>query len=83
MSFDGSASSDPNAGDTISYSWDLDGNGTFGDSTVAKPSFTYTTPGTYNALLKVTDNHGASTTSTPVAITVNASTVFGTTTPGR
>ena len=27
------------------YSWDLNGDGTFGDSTAATPSFTYTTPG--------------------------------------
>ena len=83
VNFDGSTSSDPDAGDTISYSWDPNGDGTFGDSTAAKPSFTYTTPGTtYNAVLKVTDNHGATTTSAPVTITVTAPTVFGTTTPG-
>ena len=72
VSFDGSGSSDPDAGDTISYSWDLNGDGTFGDSTVAKPSFTYTSAGTYNAVLKVTDNHGASSTSAPVTITVSS-----------
>jgi hypothetical protein len=82
VNFDGSGSSDPDAGDTISYSWDLNGDGTFGDSTVAKPSFTYSTPGTYKAVLKVTDSHGASTNSTPITIAVNAPTVFGTTTPG-
>ena len=71
VNFDGSASSDPNAGDTLSYSWDLNGDGTFGDSTAAKPSYTYTSNGTYNVLLKVTDNHGASTTSSPITITVS------------
>ena len=70
-------------GDTISYSWDLNGDGTFGDSTVAKPSFTYTAAGTYNAVLRVTDNHGASTSSTPIAIVVTAAgSTFGTTNPG-
>ena len=84
VNFDGSGSSDPDAGDTISYSWDLNGDGTFGDSTVAKPSFTYPAAGTYNAVLKVTDNHGASATSAPVTITVSSSggSTFGTTTPG-
>jgi PKD repeat protein len=85
VNFDGSGSSDPDAGDTISYSWDLNGDGTFGDSTVAKPSFTYTSTGTYNVRLKVTDNHGASTTSAPVSITVTNSggtLTFGVTTPG-
>jgi PKD repeat protein len=84
VNFDGSGSSDPDAGDTISYSWDLNGDGTFGDSTVQKPSFTYTTAGTYTAVLRVTDNHNASTLSTPITITVNpaTTTTFGTTTPG-
>jgi PKD repeat protein len=84
VNFDGSASSDPDAGDTISYSWDLNGDGTFGDSTLQKPSFTYTSAGTYNAVLKVTDSHNASSTSAPVTITVNpvSVTTFGTTTPG-
>jgi PKD repeat protein len=85
VGFDGSGSSDPDAGDTITYSWDLNGDGTFGDSTAQKPSFTYTTAGTYNAVLRVTDNHGASTLSSPITITVSQSSppsVFGTTTPG-
>jgi PKD repeat protein len=85
VNFDGSASSDPNAGDTISYSWDLNGDGTFGDATVATPSYTFPTAGTYSAVLKVTDNHGASTLSAPIAITVTGTggtSTFGTTTPG-
>ncbi len=85
VNFDGSGSSDPDAGDTISYSWDLNGDGTFGDSTVAKPSSTYAAAGTYNAVLKVTDSRGASTLSAPITITVTAQSVpstFGTTTPG-
>src|SRR4029453_3066171 len=84
VNFDGSGSSDPDAGDTISYSWDLNGDGTFGDATVAKPSYTYSAAGTYSAVLKVTDNHGASTNSAPITITVTSSgtSTFGTTTPG-
>src|SRR4029077_2212379 len=64
--------------------WDLNGDGTFGDSTVQKPLFTYTSAGTYTAVLRVTDNHAASTLSTPITITVNpaTATTFGTTTPG-
>jgi hypothetical protein len=81
VQFDGSGSSDPNPGDTISYSWDLNGDGTYGDATVAKPSFTYTTAGTYAARLKVTDSGGLSTISAPVTITVTTS-VFGTVAPG-
>jgi PKD repeat protein/glucose/arabinose dehydrogenase len=70
VQFDGSGSSDPDVGDTITYSWDLNGDGTFGDSTAAKPTYTYSTPGTYNTSLKVTDSHGASTISSPITITV-------------
>jgi PKD repeat protein len=84
VNFDGSGSSDPDPGNTITYSWDLNGDGTFGDATVAKPSYTYSTVGTYNAVLKVTDNNGASSTSAPITITVTggAGSTFGTTTPG-
>ena len=44
VNFDGTRSSDPNPGDTLSYAWDLDGDGAFDDSTSATPSRTYTTP---------------------------------------
>ena len=40
VAFDGSGSFDPDPGDTISYSWDLNGDGTYGDSTAQKPTFT-------------------------------------------
>ena len=47
VSFDGRGSSDPDAGDTIaSWSWDLNGDGAFGDATGATATYTYTTPGT-------------------------------------
>ncbi len=67
VNFDGSGSSDPD-GDPITYSWDLNGDGVFGDSTVAKPSYTYTQAGSYTVKLKVTDSKGASSTSSPIAI---------------
>ena len=82
VNFDGSGSSDPDPGDTITYSWDLNGDGTYGDSTVAKPSFTYATAGTYQATLKVTDSQGVSSTSSPITITVTDATTFGVTTVG-
>lgn len=69
--FDGSRSSDSD-GDPITYSWDLNGDGAYGDSTGVNPSFTYTAQGTYSVTLKVTDSHGASTVSAPVTITVDA-----------
>ncbi len=60
VTFDGRASNDPNAGDTLTYSWDLNGDGLFGDALTAQTSFTYTQAQLYNVQLKVTDNHGAS-----------------------
>jgi len=69
VNFDGSGSSDPD-GDPITYSWDLNGDGVYGDSTAQKPSFTYSTPGTYTVRLQVTDSKGASSVSAP--ITINA-----------
>jgi glucose/arabinose dehydrogenase len=71
VQFNGSGSSDPD-GDALSYSWDLNGDGTYGDSTAANPSFTYTTAGTYAVRLRVTDARGASSVSAPVTITVGA-----------
>jgi glucose/arabinose dehydrogenase len=71
VNFDGSGSSDPDPGDRIAaYTWDLNGDGTYGDATSATTSFTYTDPGTYTARLKVTDRNGA--TSTPATVTIAA-----------
>jgi PKD repeat protein len=71
VQFNGSGSSDPD-GDPLTYSWDLNGDGTYGDSTAANPSFTYSTAGTYPARLQVTDARGASSLSAPITITVGA-----------
>ncbi len=55
-------SSDPDPGDTLSYSWDLDGDGQFGDSTLQAPTHVYTEPGTHIATVRVSDPDGASDT---------------------
>lgn len=70
VNFNGAGSNDPDAGDTITFAWDLDGDGAFDDSTLVQPSYTYTNVGTYTARLQVTDNHGSSSTSGPITITV-------------
>jgi PKD repeat protein len=71
VSFDGRGSSDPDSGDTIaSYSWDLNGDGAFGDATTATASYTYTTPGSYTAKLKVTDSRGLA--GDPASVTITA-----------
>ncbi|MFL6294870.1 MAG: PQQ-dependent sugar dehydrogenase [Actinomycetes bacterium] len=68
VNFDGSGSSDPDTGDTISYAWDFTSDGHV-DSTSAQASFTYQANGQYLATLQVTDTHGGSSTDA-VAITV-------------
>jgi glucose/arabinose dehydrogenase len=72
VSFDGTGSSDPNPGDTITYAWDLDGDGAYNDSTAAKPTYTYSQAGAYTVRLKVTDNHGASSVPATTTITVGS-----------
>ena len=60
-SFTSSQSTDPNAGDSISRSWDF-GDGT--TSTSTSPSKTYAADGTYTVTLTVTDGWGKATTVT-------------------
>ncbi len=54
VDFTGDQSSDPDAGDTLSYLWNFDDNGN--SSVSANPQYTFNTPGTYNVVLTVTDN---------------------------
>ena len=68
VTFDGTGSSDLD-GDTLTYAWDLDGDGAFDDSTLSRPTYTYTASGAYGASLQVTDGRGGSDTAT-VTITV-------------
>ena len=67
VSFNGTGSSDPE-GRPLSYSWDLNGDGTFGDATGSAASYTYTTVGVYHPSLRVTDDQGANDTAS-VAVT--------------
>jgi cytochrome c len=57
VNFSSAGSSDPDPGDSISYAWDFDNNGTV-DSTQPNPSFTYTANGLYTAKLTVIDSSG-------------------------
>jgi glucose/arabinose dehydrogenase len=59
VNFDGSRSNDPDTGDSLTFAWDLDGNGAYDNGTGQQASYTYTQTGTYTARLKVTDTKGA------------------------
>ena len=63
VTFNGTGSSDPDAGDTLTYAWDLDGDGDYDDSTAAQPTRTYTAAGQLHVRLRVTDAAGASNVS--------------------
>ena len=70
--FDGATSTDPDPADTIvSYTWDLNGDGVYGDATGPTTTWTYTSPGSYVARLEVTDNHGAVSPPATVRISVD------------
>jgi len=64
ITFDGSASYDPNAGQGIpgdhivSWEWDLDGNGAYDDASGVTVSHTWSSPYQGNIGLKVTDDAG-------------------------
>ena len=82
VNFDGSASFDPDTGDSIQYAWDLNGDGAFDDSTAVKPAYTYTQAQNVLVKLRVTDSQGntniASTTiyagNRPPVVTISAPT---------
>ena len=69
LSFDGSASSDPNSGGSISsYAWNF-GDGTTGSG--ATPTHTYTHFGSYTATLTVTDNYGQTSSAATHTVVVS------------
>src|SRR5207244_3310672 len=45
VNFSAAASTDPDAGDALTYAWDLDGNGLFNDATGVTATYTYATAG--------------------------------------
>ena len=70
--------SDPDH-DALTYSWDINGDGTFGDTTGASPTLTWAQlqalgvdyQGTFNISVMVNDGHGHVVTSVPVTLTMN------------
>ena len=54
-------------GQSLSYAWDFQGDGVF-DSTNANPTFTFTTPGPRNVILRVTNSYGSNTVTNVVTV---------------
>src|SRR3954447_6229509 len=67
---DAGRSTDPN-GDPLTFSWDLNGDGVYGDGSGSLETVSYAAPGTYRVGVQVSDNHGAMRTAEG-AITVVA-----------
>ncbi|MEP0815135.1 MAG: PKD domain-containing protein, partial [bacterium] len=62
VDFDASASTDPD-GTIVRYDWDFDGDGVFeAYDAGAAPSWTYSSPGIFDAGVKATDDRGAQDT---------------------
>jgi hypothetical protein len=78
INLNGSGSSDPDAGDTLTYAWSYTKNTgrpaascSFSSATAQSPTFTCTDNGAYTVSLTVTDNHGASSAASTAGVTVN------------
>ena len=63
VSFDASGSTDPDAGEVLSYQWDFTDNGSW-DESGATAAFTYGATGAYTARLRVSDLGGLSSEKT-------------------
>lgn len=72
VTLDAAGSSDPDAGDTLTYFWDF-GDGTPEASTISLMiGHTYERPGTYTATLRARDNHFAFSAPDTVAVVASA-----------
>ncbi|HKE48845.1 MAG TPA: PKD domain-containing protein, partial [Rhodanobacteraceae bacterium] len=60
ITFTAANSVDPDAGDTVTYDWDLDGDGVFGDASGVTAFRFYGDEGSYRVAVRVTDSAGAS-----------------------
>lgn len=66
--FDGTKSTKALPGDTLTYAWDLDGDGQFDDANEAKPAYLYDKVGNVAVRLQITDQRGVSDVSKPLTI---------------
>ncbi len=82
ITLNGSAS-DPFAGDSISYAWDLDNDGGYGDSSAQNPSVSFPVTGTQTVGLRVTDSQGGIGTANASVVVVGLSGLTGQTYDGN
>ena len=68
VTFDATASHGFRPGDTLTYHWDLNGDGDDSDSSAPRPTATFTDSGVHSVRLRVTDQHGVSAWSDPISI---------------
>ena len=69
----------------LTYTWDINGDGIYGDATGANPTLTWAqlvalgvdSSGTFNVRVIASDGHGQVTTSQPATLTVNYTPVMG------
>ncbi|MDW7992518.1 MAG: PKD domain-containing protein, partial [Anaerolineae bacterium] len=62
--------SDPGGG-TLSYAWDLNGDGVYTDATTATTSYSWGEPGVYTVSLRVTDSGGLTATASATVTVLN------------
>jgi glucose/arabinose dehydrogenase len=60
VAFDASNSVDPNAGDTLSYAWDMDEDGDFDDASGVSASAMFATTGEHAVAVRADDGHARS-----------------------
>jgi glucose/arabinose dehydrogenase/PKD repeat protein len=72
VQFNSNGTSDPD-GDTLTYTWDTDGNGVYGDKSGPAPTATYADAGTFPARVRVVDPDGRVGVSAAVDIVVTNS----------
>ena len=81
VEFSSEGTRDPDPSDSITYAWDLDGDGQTDDSTDPNPEWTYTANGVYVVKLTVTDSSGKTDTKQTVITVGNTAPTLTITTP--